>query len=63
VERLDSGTHADTQNMKGLGLAICQELVSQMNGTLEVSSERGSGTTVYVTIPCQATSIKRKKIV
>jgi signal transduction histidine kinase/ABC-type amino acid transport substrate-binding protein len=63
VERLNSGTHADTQNMKGLGLAICQELVSQMNGTLEVSSERGSSTTVYVTIPCQATSIKRKKIV
>ena len=47
--------------MKGLGIAICRELVEQMNGTFEVTSEQGSGTTVYVTIPCHAISIRRKK--
>lgn len=47
---------------KGLGLAICQELVSQMGGTMDITSELGSGTTVYITIPCNATSRKRKAI-
>lgn len=46
---------------KGLGLAICRELVSQMGGTIELSSEEHVGTTVYVTIPCQATAIKRQR--
>lgn len=47
--------------VKGLGLHICRELLRQMNGTLEVSSELGLGTTVYMTLPCHATAIKRKK--
>ena len=51
-----------TPNTKGLGLAITKELVSQMGGTVEVSSELGSGTTVYIMIPCQASVIKRKKL-
>ena len=34
---------------KGLGLAITKELISQMEGTLEIMSEEGSGTTVYIT--------------
>ena len=46
---------------KGLGLAICRELLRQMGGTLEINSEEGSGTTVYMTIPCHASTIKRKK--
>ena len=49
------------ETVKGLGLHICRELLRQMNGTLEVSSELGSGTTVYMTLPCHATAIKRKK--
>lgn len=49
-------------NTKGLGLAITKELVSQMDGTVEINSEQGSGTTVYITIPCHATVIKRKKL-
>ena len=49
------------QNTKGLGLAICRELLRQMDGTLDINSEEGSGTTVYMTIPCQASVIKRKK--
>ena len=47
---------------KGLGLAITRELIAQMGGTVEISSEKGSGTTVYMTIPCQASVIKRKKL-
>ena len=49
-------------NAKGLGLAICRELVNQMGGNLEVYSEIGSGTTVYMSIPCLASVIKRKKL-
>lgn len=48
-------------NTKGLGLAITKELVSQMGGTVEIISEVGSGTTVYIMIPCHASVIKRKK--
>ena len=47
---------------KGLGLAITKELISQMEGTLEIMSEEGSGTTVYITIPCHASVIKRNKL-
>jgi len=47
---------------KGLGLAITRELVSQMDGTVEISSEQGSGTTVYIMIPCHASVIRRKKL-
>ena len=52
-----SGAH----NTKGLGLAITKELVSQMGGNVEIISEEGSGTTIYITIPCHASVIKRKK--
>lgn len=51
-----------TNSTKGLGLAITKELVSQMGGTVEIISEEGSGTTVYITIPCHASVIKRKKL-
>ncbi len=50
-----------SQETKGLGLAITKELVSQMDGTVEISSELGSGTTVYIMLPCHATIMKRKK--
>ena len=45
----------------GLGLPICKELVSQMGGTIDINSEVGKGTTVWVTIPCEATVIEHKK--
>ena len=50
-----------SQDTKGLGLAITKEIVAQMDGTLEISSEQGSGTTVYIMLPCHASIIKRKK--
>ncbi len=54
---------AGSHNTKGLGLAICHQLANQMGGTLEINSEEGSGTTVYITIPCHASEIKRKKTI
>ena len=59
VNRHDSYS---TPNTKGLGLAITKELVSQMGGTVEISSELGSGTTVYIMIPCHASIIRRKRM-
>ncbi len=50
-----------TQHGSGLGLPICKELITQMGGTIEISSEVGLGTTVWLMLPCQATVIKRKK--
>jgi PAS domain S-box-containing protein len=35
----------------GLGLAICQQVVSQHQGTIEVDSSEGQGTTIRVTLP------------
>lgn len=61
--KLNNMDARNAQTTKGLGLAITKELVSQMGGTVEISSEEGSGTTVYITIPCHATEIKRKKLV
>lgn len=63
LARLKQKGSSGTNNTKGLGLAITKELVSQMGGRVDISSEEGSGTTVYIVIPCHASSIKRKKIV
>jgi signal transduction histidine kinase/ABC-type amino acid transport substrate-binding protein len=62
LERLNAMETSETNNTKGLGLAITKELVRQMGGTVEISSEEDSGTTVYITIPCHASVIKRKKL-
>jgi signal transduction histidine kinase len=35
----------------GLGLAICRRLIEQHNGTLEIESESGHGSTVNVVLP------------
>jgi signal transduction histidine kinase len=62
LERMnDKDNTTASQDTKGLGLAITKELVTQMDGTVEISSELGSGTTVYITLPCHASIIKRKK--
>ncbi|MCR4918904.1 MAG: PAS domain-containing protein, partial [Prevotella sp.] len=58
ILKADVGTQ---RNTKGLGLAIARELVRQMGGKMEIVSEQGAGTTVYIMIRCQALSIKRKK--
>ena len=52
-----SGIHTSI----GMGLPICKELLRQMGGHLEISSEKGLGTTAWIILPCQAEVVKRKK--
>ena len=48
----------------GLNLPITHALVQQMGGTVELQSELGKGTTIWVFIPCKASVIeKRREIV
>lgn len=56
-ERFTSGPNSGT----GLGLPICKELVEQMGGSIDISSELSKGTTVWITMPCKASVILRKK--
>lgn len=46
----------------GLGLPICKELLSQMGGNIDISSTSGQGTTVWITLPCEATVIEKKDV-
>ena len=62
LEQFNAKLTDSTPSTKGLGIAIVKELLRQMEGSIEVSSELGSGTTVYMTIPCHASVIKRKKL-
>ena len=59
-ERFSSNNHSN-QTGTGLGLPICKELATQMGGTINITSELGKGTTVWVVMPCKATVIDRKK--
>ena len=63
LERLNQMGTGSARTTKGLGLTITKELVEQMGGMVDISSEEGSGTTVYITIPCHASVIKRKKMI
>ncbi len=45
----------------GLGMPICHELAEQLGGTIDINSEVGKGTTVWITIPCEATIVEHKK--
>ena len=47
-------------NSTGLGMSICQELVSQMGGKINIKSTIGEGTIVWVTIPCKCIEVDRK---
>ena len=62
LDRIRQEQPGGAHTTKGLGLAITKELISQMDGTLEIMSEEGSGTTVYITIPCHASVVKRNKL-
>ena len=45
----------------GLDLPIVQSLVQQMGGNIELQSELGKGTTTWITIPCDAKVIEKKR--
>jgi signal transduction histidine kinase len=45
----------------GLDLPIVQTLVQQMGGTIEIQSEQGKGTTAWVSIPCEAHAIEKRR--
>ena len=44
----------------GLDLPIVQLLVQQMGGSIDVQSDYGKGTSIWVSIPCTASVLKRK---
>ena len=46
----------------GLDLPIVQSLVQQMGGSIEMESELGKGTTVWVSIPCEAKVIAKRRV-
>jgi signal transduction histidine kinase len=56
-DRFSSGNNRGT----GLGLPICKLLAEQMGGSIDINSEEGKGTTVWVIMPCTATVKDRKK--
>ena len=43
----------------GLDMPIVKELVEQMGGSIEIQSEEGKGTTVYVIVPCEMSSLEK----
>ncbi|SHK13950.1 sensor histidine kinase [Desulforamulus aeronauticus] len=51
-EKFYKGKSSRSQN--GIGLSICEEIVSLMKGRLEISSEVNVGTTVVITLPREA---------
>ena len=45
----------------GLDLPIVQLLAKQMGGSIEIQSDYGKGTSAWVSIPCTASVIERKR--
>lgn len=45
----------------GLDMPIAQALVQLMGGSIEMQSEVGKGTTVWVMIPCEAKTIEKRR--
>ena len=45
----------------GLDLPIVQAMVNQMGGTIEIESTLHKGTTAWVSIPCEAKNIERRR--
>ena len=59
-ERFNRNEHGDMCG-SGLDLPIIQLMVEQMGGSIDMQSELGKGTTVYVSIPCTATTMEKKR--
>lgn len=50
-------TRQGKEGSTGLGLPICQELATLMGGRIDIRSQLGKGTSVWVTIPCDMADI------
>jgi signal transduction histidine kinase len=48
------------RNGTGLDMPIIREQVEQMGGSIEIQSEEGKGSTVYLIIPCEMSSLEKK---
>ena len=53
-EKFFKGSGAGSKN--GIGLSICEEIVTLMGGSLDIKSKVGAGTVVTVTLPKEVTS-------
>lgn len=47
----------------GLVLPIVQSIVHQMGGEIEMESEVGKGTTVWVSVPCEAKVVEKRRVI
>jgi len=75
IEVKDSGTGIEDENLEklfdpffttrptgsGLGLSICQSIIREHKGTVQVSSAEGKGTTVTVDIPLEKRYGERRR--
>lgn len=57
-----SDANAENRQSTGLGMHICKEMITQMGGTIDVDSEPGRGTTVWINLPCELIELKKSNI-
>ena len=58
-----SQEHTDARTVyqgTGLGMPIVKTLIDRMGGTIEIESEAGKGSCVYITLPFRTTEVFRK---
>lgn len=56
-ERVTSTAGTENEKGTGLGFRICQDYIQRNNGTISLSSEKGKGTTIHITLPASKQEI------